>query len=804
MKFAKKILVGIIAASLLTCCFMLSTSAEPTPIEADDLAEVYEYFRPIHYSESFEDELADGETVKAITSMSAFKTTAVTFTTASRGKNGITELIKRDDGNTAIKVSYTGTGSSTCSFYSLTSATSTYGTPEQIIITFRVMVAGQDDEGNPISGSKIEFKCYDNVMLTLDFSNRESTSASYMLYDKSLDNPFTLVPIEGAAPAFDTWYSVQGVFDYKSGKYSVSVTNESDENGSFGVFDQNIGTYELKKSCRVAVSDSVEKAITWLDDVYFYEGAQVRDILKTTETIETYIMQAGAIAASETSTMEDRKAVADFYVKVFNEFGYAPVEGSANFDSIKAIYDSREAFFNTAYTEVLQFYADALDAGSFVGYRARVDACEYVANVEAHYPNDRAEILQLPGITESMADLILASKAKIAAANVLNERIKQDSDRYVTLIAGFDFSTNDYQKIYNLVSALADCKNIDPTYKYVEENGITEEELGYEYTVLSLAIEKHYEIATLFSEINANVEAFVGAVTAMPDPTAPGFDVTVNFAETYANFLTASGVYKNGTLHERLEIATHPNAAEILALMDKLEAISVPVNGVKDTCEQFITLVIQAMNASSYKYRLEAIQAAAEYMDVVLDDYAGVSKAKSDYAAISSQLNADMAAATAYKNAVAAINIEASYPELKSAVSVAFELKASGNVIGIDGVSEANEIFARAEAKITALEGNSSTLISAVNALTAATSFAERRELIAIANGAKDGAEDSISGVSEAKTKLATEISKLESEIAAINAAFANTVSGALDVAAAVAPTASVYKSASIVEDFLN
>ena len=63
-----------------------------------------------------------------------------------------------------------------------------------------------------------------------------------------------------------------------------------------------------------------------------------------------------------------------------------------------------------------------------------------------------------------------------------------------------------------------------------------------------------------------------------------------------------------------------------------------------------------------------------------------------------------------------------------------------------------------------------------MNALKSATSLSERRYLIFIANGAKDSAEDTISGVSAAKAELATQIQKYNSDVSAMNDLFASVV----------------------------
>ena len=104
----------------------------------------------------------------------------------------------------------------------------------------------------------------------------------------------------------------------------------------------------------------------------------------------------------------------------------------------------------------------------------------------------------------------------------------------------------------------------------------------------------------------------------------------------------------------------------------------------------------------------------------------------------------------------------------------------------MEGVVEANIALTAAEAEINFLEGNSTTLISLVEQIKAATTLSEKRELIQLANAAAENAEDTYTGVSAAKADLATAIAAFEADVAAANAALDSALKSAQAIAYSV------------------
>ena len=77
-------------------------------------------------------------------------------------------------------------------------------------------------------------------------------------------------------------------------------------------------------------------------------------------------------------------------------------------------------------------------------------------------------------------------------------------------------------------------------------------------------------------------------------------------------------------------------------------------------------------------------------------------------------------------------------------------------------------------------------IITLVEELKAATTLAQRRAIIHLANASAPNAEGTYTGVSQAKTDLATEIAEFEADVAAANAALEGATKGAYAIVSSV------------------
>ena len=154
--------------------------------------------------------------------------------------------------------------------------------------------------------------------------------------------------------------------------------------------------------------------------------------------------------------------------------------------------------------------------------------------------------------------------------------------------------------------------------------------------------------------------------------------------------------------------------------------------------------------------------------------------------------NADayIAAVNELKALVAA---NGSYSAKKIAVASAKTLQESGNVLGYEGVKEANIDLAKVDSDIKALEGYSKTLIEIVNQLKEEKNLSVRRELILSAQACVEKAERSYTGVSAAITALNECIAQYKADVQLVNSALANATKNAGALSSAAVNTSELY-----------
>lgn len=371
-------------------------------------------------------------------------------------------------------------------------------------------------------------------------------------------------------------------------------------------------------------------------------------------------------------------------------------------------------------------------------------------------------------ITECDELVVLVDTARANYKSEILElrKIKVDSEAFVDVMSSYDPDSMVYSYITSTYEELLSYLYVDTSYDYPTVYNYSDE--------FNSLVEKAEQII-------ANKDRFMNAVSAMTAANA-GFSVQ------YENYLIASEFF-NGT-----EIVIHSDVDAntingFLVAKDKYFAKAEELKVTIDACESFIIAAGRANAATLYGTVIKELAAAkacvAEGTNVV-DDYPGVKEAKETVAAVEVKLKNMEDGAKAYVSAVAAIEAKTSFAEKKAAVAAAYGLKASGNVVGYPGVSEANIALDKYSESIDVLEGNSKTLVESVakladNSLT----LAERRELIIIAQNASKGAEPTYSGVSAAKERLAVYVQDYKANVAEINAEFNKQIVNSSSVAGA-------------------
>lgn len=841
MKFAKKFFVVLMAMALLVTCLAISSSAT-ADFTADNIEDVIEYHKyqtymietfenyEVTFFDEYEEAVIDGYTYVDDGRVDLKNV----FSFSESGKDSMDYAVETDGDNKVLKITNKTNNviDYTAKFNEAT---------DKLVISVRVKTNDFVTENNSVNGSKFSIVLQvENpaaevdttptlTMFAMDCRDTENMKFTFCEYTKSGEDHIYSenAVVSNIAPALDKWYQIDAVFDFEAEKYSVDIESEDGVTG--GIDGKSLGTLTGAKGVRLIMNDVVGKTgtVTYLDNVFVYQGSFVRDVENKDAATSAAIINLNALANAEGTSLEDRVRIADVYKELFGEeenggLEYIPTEpqepneaegvpgvlGTPNYEQVKAILDSHQAYMNSTYAEALITYVDSLksltyydkikmagkhyDGDNIKGYIDRF--------VEWFYENGqmKAEVanLELDGLTAEVVAEITRAKTIYDAEQDVIETIEDESNAFGKLLMSFDPDNKDYNYITEQYETLSIFVKRDGTFKFAEENGIAKENIKFATIADGETI--YTALGTKKAEIEANVANFIAIVDKMSAEPVP----QQGFAALYAAYIESIPAYNGGIIHKGLDNSTYSGLSEKIALynvrcsyVEERVALS----------NEFISIV-NAANASTYYPTIKSqLSNAAPYLAnlSVEFEYAGVTEARATYDALLAKVATLESDAGKYLAAVNAIDMNAAYSALKPAVDSALTLEADGAVLGYPGVTEANIKLAEAEAKVKSLEGNSATLIAAVEQLKAANTLAERRELIFVANAAQAKAEATITGVAAAKTELASQVAKFDADVAAANAALVAAVEGACDVASFAAPTAGMYKNADIVKAML-
>ena len=182
-------------------------------------------------------------------------------------------------------------------------------------------------------------------------------------------------------------------------------------------------------------------------------------------------------------------------------------------------------------------------------------------------------------------------------------------------------------------------------------------------------------------------------------------------------------------------------------------------------------------------------------LDTVDEDYPGVIEAKAEYQNLRQSIEDSIAAAAAY---IAAVNALADLEgdALREGIAAALLLKEKGNIVEIDGVVEANIALDTAKSNIDLIDSYAEKYIRLVNMIDEDATLAERFAAIRLAKEAEAHADDSVSGVSLAKLKLAGIVVKYNDDVNNANSAFASVNSNASSFAGAASAAEGIFQKA--------
>ena len=833
MNFVKKLLAVLLAVTLSVSCFVLFSSAEAPELSVVDLERMFEnrvyfYKDGVYASRTFDDENLGTYAANTFGTYDKYNYKNDYYMTGSSSNYVYGSNIVDDNGNKVLELkNVTGMSSlkdndrSDMSAMVISSGTAAFTT--NLVVAFDVKVVDEDGDGCYITINFDSSETKDRRdYLTIDFRSARGPAIKYTKYDDEQER-VTTCNMEGLTPELDKWYTVTAVFNCDDNNVNIEVSerdNPENKVSSGTVKFKAAGNFGINYA-KVVIRGISAKTCVYVDDFGMYKGPVVRDVCNPGNEINSVIMLADEIANSESASIEQKLAVSEFYQKIFfdKEFGmeYTPAADSENYEEITEIIEGAKGFINQAHAVAFMTQTEKFENNQVSGYYDLIELYENASEYGDFFADADTEekLLLLDGIDENGENGNVKASDILAAKNVCNnlipakiERIRQQTEAVVNLVGAFDYDNHNYGEIKNFIASIEDFTDCDGTFKYREELELTENDANYKYEYAAQAIEEYAEIKLMLAEIDANAISFMSAIIAIPENPQK----TVGFGAIYANYLKASAVFVNGTVHESLDVKTYPAVAGVSLeeCIGRYSVIEAYILGRMAESNEFISLIGDASYSATYTKTLERLDAAAVYLDADIEnksvevEYSGVAEAIATYNLLREKLAGNVADAEAYKAAVNAINIDAAYKDLKAAVTAALTLQEAGAVDGIAGITEANKKLSEAAAKVGALEGNSATLIAATKALKSAETLAERRELIFIGTNAALGAEDSISGVTAARAELEAAIAQFNADVEAANAGFFASVKNASDITSYAAPSDNVFKMADIIKKLFN
>ena len=794
MKTLKRFLVGLLVVACFVSCFALTSSAA-SDFTADNIEDVLEYYIFTDYLHEDANGVV-GE--KYVLDSSAAKNVSCNFAASSTYQpvvDGSSEDTYIQLKNTSflnrqytVNMSAANSENFVVSLKFKTSDAKSLGDGKDhgTVLTFNFNVNNPSDSFKPKPTINFfEMNCSGKELVnTEDGTSYVDSEFKFKTLEYNAEtNSYDLVAIDGIKPELDTWYQIDAVYNFKDGYYTLRIVAEdgteyNSEEKSLGTLESAITAYvRVKDEKRTVNGISLDTTGTYacFDNVYFYDGTFIRDTANKNSETAKALLNLDKLAKAEGTSLEDRIRIADVYNEVINNFNYVVDDSNADKEEVNAICENaKNDYIYSTYAEALITYAGQIDVSK--GYYERIDKINRIAIFDDLIPSVEEEIVVTPGLDESDVEAILSAKDAFNKEVFEIDQTRIQSQAFIEFIVGYDQNNKDYNYIKAQCEAAELFSKRAQDYKYVLTPGETEEDVIY--ATVADAEAKFNELTNKFAAIESNIATFLNAVKTLEPVPQP----TVGFKAIYDAYNLASSVYADGTVHPDLDPSTYPGLGDSIALY--LEREAYVLDRVAQSTE-FISLIDKASNAVYYITILGELDKAMVYIDDDIENYsvenefAGVVEARAKYDELRAKLAFDLANANAYITACNAIKTAQGYSAKLAAVEAANALKATGNIVGIEGVKEANIILSEAEGEINRLQNYSATLIDTVAKLREAKTLSERRELIAIGNRCVGNVETSISGVTEAQSAFAELVAKYNSDVSALNNAFIGAVGGA-------------------------
>jgi hypothetical protein len=521
------------------------------------------------------------------------------------------------------------------------------------------------------------------------------------------------------------WYNVSLTYDVDNG-VSITVYNCADPANAITVTDGYV-PFESVKDVRVGAhgddNGSARGSTIKFADVRVLGGVYHRESSNMQADVEAKVIGMYDLFNAEDATIEDKIAVCTVAEKLVF-YGFTSENAQVN-EALAVLGKGAVGLYNN---KIEEFVATVDTLDTFDAKKAYLEEVIYYA-----------ESLASMDLSNADAETVATTEKNLSDFESVHNRIlasEADSAQFLALVESVrEHSLTDYNVIKADLALFEGCEP-DLTYEGVAE--------AY----------KHYnKIVRAESDIRLSSEEFIAAVNVAND-------TTLDFNTRAVAYSSIEGVLENDT---------YPGVAEANAIYVE---VLVPFMHLEiSNAENFVKYVKKADYALYISAKQENLDIAKTYMDICQPEFEGVAEAKVLYEQVQLYINQKLADATAYINAVNALD-SLTGSALTAAIKNAESLQEAGNVLGVDGVTEANIKLNQIIASIELREKYCVYFLNLVAALDKADDATETFEILADAREAEAMADKSYAGVADASAKLAKAIADFNAQVEAINAEF--------------------------------
>lgn len=520
------------------------------------------------------------------------------------------------------------------------------------------------------------------------------------------------------------WYNVYVAYNSETASATVTVTDVANNDNTHTVYDAYVPYSEIK-NVRIGAHGtdgaSARDSVMNFASIYALGGQYYRTLDELQSDVESALLDMYANFTSDEVSFSTKEYIAQIAAKL-SSYGFATEN-----EEVQAAYE--ELVNGVVYyaNAKLVSYSDAYKASSdYYEKRGFIDEAliyvSYLNTVDSEKITDEIAA-NMDAIMQLDSDLQNAESGSKALVAAVGSNMSINYDDYVAV-------TNRYNQLHEYG------QYADPTYEGTAEAFVF-------YSTLREAKE----------EIETKGDKFIENVNVL--------NSGADFNTRAQAFLLCKSNYCDNT--------TYPGIANALEIYNyHYENMNTQI----EMAENFIKYVNKADYADYVSAKQENLDEAKKYIGcLTADPYEGVTEAKALYDKVKAEIEEQIKNAQLYVNAVNALD-SLSGDALTAAIEEAVALKEKGDVLGVDGVADANikldKIISARELAVKYRDY----FIELVASIDNASSAEELYQLLKAAKNAEKDADAAYQDVVDASAKLASAIADYNKQVSTANSEF--------------------------------